>query len=788
MRHGGPSSLHEGALGEFPAAVRTAGDDNAVDEDGGRGSGMALWLACFGMLAVLVGLGIGRIDINVADIAIAVGAMATAAAAFLSSRLQAKAPRAEGSGLLAKPASDIEHRIEQIEDMRWQLRDNNERLRELLDAQDDVIMRHDSRGQLTFVNQAFCNALNIEAAGVLGTDFHPAPTVSGASAGGSSGIGKASKSLLQTANGPRWFFWRTSAIPSPSGLSLDSLTIGRDITDQIKHEAELTDARDQSDAANRAKSRFLAAMSHEIRTPMNGIIGMSGLLSETQLTPEQRTYTAAIDQSARTLLSLIDEILDFSRIEAGRLDLCTAPFSMADCVQGVVELLAPRTHEKGLEMAWTVDRSTPERVVGDEKRFRQILLNLVGNAVKFTERGGVSVQLETAPAAASRCAIKLTVSDTGRGMAAEEVAKAFKEFERISAQGSAGEVGTGLGLAIALRLARAMDGDITVATAPGRGASFTLELTLPVCQEHASPWLAVPEDFESLSVVLACDRLVERRALSSILRDLDIHVAEAGDLGDEADEALPVAKNGHVDVFVVDALQDPKEAGCTLRRLRDVGHAARGLVLVNAEEKAQLSTYMDEGFDGYLIRPVRPRSLVAQLSLRPTPGRESRSNSQFLPQKAGRSGLSATDREFRVLLAEDNDINALLAETMLKTCDCSVRRAVDGSEAARLAHVAAQAGEPFDLVLMDLHMPEMDGVVATRKIHEIFTRSCRTPPAIVAVTANAFAEDRKRALDAGMDGYLVKPFGRSELIEVLDKYRTKGPPSPALVAPIRAAE
>ena len=785
MRQGGPSALDEHAHGEFPVAVETARDDNAIDDKGGRGSGIALWLACFGMLAVLVGLGFGRIDINIADLAIAVGAMATAAAAFLSSRLQPMVARPEGSGMMAKAGGDIERRIEQFEDLRWQLRDNNQRLRELLDAQDDIIMRHDAHGQLAFVNQSFCHTLDIEAAGVLGTDFHPAPTASGRSAGGP---GKATKSLVQTASGPRWFLWRTSAIPSPSGLSLDSLTIGRDITDQIKHEAELTDARDQSEAANRAKSRFLAAMSHEIRTPMNGIIGMSGLLSETHLTPEQRTYTAAIDQSARTLLSLIDEILDFSRIEAGRLDLCTAPFSMADCVQGVVELLAPRTHEKGLEMAWTVDQNTPERVVGDEKRFRQILLNLVGNAVKFTERGGVSVRLETELAASNTCSIRLTVSDTGRGMAPEEVAKAFKEFERVSAAGSAGEVGTGLGLAIALRLARAMDGDITVATAPGRGASFTLKLTLPVCQDHANPWLSVPADVGSRSVVLAFDRLVERRALSSILRDLDIRVAEADDLDGERDAAQPVVNGDHVDVFVVDALQDPKDAGRALRGLRQSGHAVRGLVLVNAEEKAQLSTYMDEGFDGYLIRPVRPRSLVAQLSVGPTPDRENRSNALLPPQNVGRSGLPAGHREFRVLLAEDNDINALLAETMLKTCDCVVQRAVDGSEAVRLAHGAAQTGEPFDLVLMDLHMPEMDGVVATRHIQETFTRSCLKPPAIVAVTANAFPEDRRRALDAGMDGYLVKPFGRSELIEVLDNYRPKDSRSPAMVAPVGAAE
>ena len=745
----------------------------------GNGASIALWLALFGMLAVLSGLGFGQVEFTFSDLAIVTGALAAAAGVLLSSRRHAEALERKHPDERVDCGGGIKERIEHLEDVRWQLRDNDQRLRELLDAQDDVILRHDAAGLVTFVNRSFCSQFDVEPGEVLGTAYQPYPCLSGESAGPQAAdwqerkTERTAKSLVETANGPRWFQWRTRTIPSPSGLASDSLTIGRDITDRIKHEAELSDSRERAEAANRAKSRFLAAISHEIRTPMNGILGMSGLLSETELTPEQRTYTVAVDQSARTLLSLIDELLDFSRIEAGRLELCATPFSLADCVQSVVELLAPRTHEKGLEMAWTVDPMLPARVVGDEKRFRQILLNLVGNAVKFTERGGVTVRLETETADSCRCAVKLTVSDTGRGMAPDDVAKAFKEFERVSAEGSAGEVGTGLGLAIALRLARAMGGDITVATAPGRGASFTLKLTLPVCPEQSGSWLVVPEDVRSNSVVLACDRLVERRALAAILRDLDIDVSESDDLAGEIGQAPSATNQDRVDVLIVDGLQDPQEAGEALRQLRRSHHPARGLVLVNAEEKAGLSRFTAEGFDGYLIRPVRPRSLVEQLSRQSMAGNETRGGpSEFSPELAPASAPNGHS-PLQVLLAEDNDINALLAETMLKTCGCSVRRVVDGGEAVRAATAAAQAGAPFDLVLMDLHMPKTDGLSATRSIHEAFKTNGQPRPPIVAVTANAFDDDRKLALEAGMDGYLVKPFGRSELIEVLDKYRTE---------------
>ena len=374
----------------------------------------------------------------------------------------------------------LEQRLEELKDLQWELNDNEQRYRALLDAQEDMILRRDGAGRLTFVNKAFLRTFGVTADEVLGKPFR----IEACEGGGATPLSTTDEirhqrftQHVRTAEGSLWIEWEEQLVAAADGLNLEVQSVGRDVTEQRRAEAQLAEACDQAEAANRAKSRFLAAMSHEIRTPMNGILGMASLLLETQQTPEQQTYAHAIDQSARTLLALIDEILDFSKIEAGKLELSEAPFALEACVQGTVELLAPRAHEKGLEIAWSIDPELPRTVSGDEARVRQILLNLLSNAVKFTDAGGVSVSAtakrDAAAGAAHEVRVEVVVEDTGIGMSMEDMQGLFAEFEQADTAVRRRDGGTGLGLATSYGIVESHGGKIGVARMDSRPASRT---------------------------------------------------------------------------------------------------------------------------------------------------------------------------------------------------------------------------------------------------------------------------------------------------------------------------
>ena len=666
----------------------------------------------------------------------------------------------------------LERGLEALQDIQWEIRENEVRYRDLLDNQADVILRRDGEGQLTFVNQAFCRTFGLDRSAVLGHPFKPHVLAGEAAtplAPSSDRRHQRYVQQIETARGPRWFEWEEHAVVAGDATIREVQCSGRDITERRRTEADLREARKQAEAANRAKSRFLAAMSHEIRTPMNGILGMTSLLTDTDLSAEQHTYAHAIERSARTLLTLIDEILDFSKIEADKLQLNCAPLAIDECVQSVVELLAPKAHEKGIELAWAFDPALPRLVLGDEGRVRQIVTNLLGNAIKFTDRGGVLVTVRKClslrlGAQADDLGIAIAVEDTGMGIASDTLPALFSEFEQAEDAVRRRQGGTGLGLAISRRLARAMGGDIVVVSQPGVGSTFTANLHLKLDRNGATEPCA---GASTQHVLLALDRTIERRALRLSLEGAHIPTEESAIVG-AANMVSAAARAGEpFSSVVVDGGSGCQAAAQLLAHARAATLGpVQGIILLDTAAKADFAQFRDAGFGAYLLRPVRPQSVLNRLG---TGQERAPVEVQIRPSRPAQFIAAPS-----VLLVEDNDINALLARRMLEKAGCNVHHCVNGCEAVEaFRRVLAGAERAYDVVLMDAHMPVLDGLEATRAIKALFAAregGGAVAPPIVAVTANAFDEDRRRCLAAGMDDYLAKPFDREALNGLLERW------------------
>jgi PAS domain S-box-containing protein len=658
--------------------------------------------------------------------------------------------------------------LERLKDLEWELRDNEARYRDLLDRQSHVISRTDSEGRLTFVNRSYCRTFGVDADDVLGSTFAPVVIEGGDWPSPDKSPTQAFEFRLLTPQGPRWFVFEQLNAPTIDGGDLEIQRVGRDVTDQRRIEQELETARDAAETANRAKSRFLAAMSHEIRTPMNGILGMTALLAETALSAEQTTYARAVDQSARTLLSLIDEILDFSRIEAGKLEIAAEPFELDKCIEAAVELLQSKASEKKLDLAWWIEPSLPKVVIGDAMRLRQILLNLIGNAIKFTDQGGIAVRVDgEVDPSGTTAVVSIRVTDTGLGIADDALPTLFSEFEQTDEALRRQRGGTGLGLAISRRLARGMEGDIAVTSAVGIGSTFTLTLRVGV-KAKSRPVLDIPSWTEPQQLVLvALDGPVERRVVAEILRSLGFEAIETSVADALRFTRGPRAPARPFSTLLVGGDSGVDAARHLLDKLREGDKSAvRGVVLIEPSSRLSLPAFKASGFDAYLVRPVRPSSIVTQVMERVGTTAMATATKDGTPRAAG---VAEPDRAaVHVLLAEDNDINALLAARMIERCGCSVERAMNGRAAVEALRATLDHGaRPFDLILMDVLMPEVDGLEATRLITQLFEDAKQQRPPIVALTANAFSEDRQRCLDGGMDDYLAKPFEPDDLEMVL---------------------
>jgi signal transduction histidine kinase/CheY-like chemotaxis protein len=646
-------------------------------------------------------------------------------------------------------------RCEALADGVWELKEAEARATSLLEAQGDVIVRRDKDGRITYANDAYCALARQSREALLGTTAGLPSIQHGRDSVLADGT-HLHDQQIQTPAGPRWLAWRDVVVWAEQAERAEVQSVGRDVTDRMEAEQALAGARDAAEAASRAKSRFLAMVSHEIRTPLNGILGMAQLLRVTDLTPEQTTYVKATTTSGEALLSLIEEILDFSKIEAGKLELAAEPLSLTALIEDVVELMSPRAQAKGLEIAADVDERLPERVLGDATRLRQVLLNLAGNAIKFTETGGVSVVVE---AGTHEGEVAFAVRDTGIGIAADQLARIFHEFEQAEGGANRKFGGTGLGLAISRRIVERMGGRIEVESVLGRGSTFRAFIPLPET-EGSDVLRFVPPALEGNAVLMVSPPTVEACMIKRRLTRWGAKVDRAA-----ASLATDIIAEQRWDAVLVDHSVGTDAAATIAKAARDA--VARCIVLITPGERSRLPALKDAGFTGYLVKPVRSASLKSQLSAAPAFDSTPNADEAETTVVAAEQPAAPAKPSLSVLIAEDNDINALLTRSLLTRLDHHPEVAADGAAAIECWQAAREAGKPYDLILMDVHMPGVDGLEAARRIRAIEAESGSPRTRIIALTANAFDEDREACLAAGMDGFLVKPLDRERLAAVL---------------------
>lgn len=647
---------------------------------------------------------------------------------------------------LALATQKIENALKNASAMNARLFESEQRYKGLVDSQGDAIIRRAADSRLTYANDSFFRLFGLAPKDAIGQPFmpelHPGSRTPqfGSPGGEETGRGRVRYDQhVRTAYGWRWIAWEDYAVRDAFGRLVEVQSVGRDVTERKALEDALTEARDRAEAASRAKSGFLATMSHEIRTPMNGVLGMARLLLETDLRAEQRTYSEAICQSGEALLELIGDILDFSKIESGAMTLDEDEVDLRAVVEGVVELLGPRAHAKDIEILSVIAPDVPQMIRGDTIRLRQVLTNLVGNALKFTEAGGVRIDMRLHEKAERRM-LHFEVHDTGVGVEQSKRAEIFNEFVQADSSHARRYGGTGLGLAISRRLVEAMGGEIGVDASEGGGSLFWFDI----------PAFVVKPALPGLQHVLA-DLTVAIVTQNPVLGDgLAAQIRTSGG-------AIAAASENTADLILIDA-GTGTEPQLSATPESDIP----AIVLIPPAARGKWPKLRKMGFTGYLVKPVRHASLLERLqesfgtiSTEPPPV-----DAAYAPVTVASGKTSG--QALKILLAEDNPINALLARELLRRRGHQVS-AVTSGEAA----VLAMQENHFDLLLTDIHMPGLDGVEAAKRIRADEAAAGRPRTPIVALTADVLETGRDACRDAGMDGFLTKPIDPAELDAIL---------------------